>query len=327
MTLANVMILVDQTAVPLALPSIMKDFNVGSQQVQWVLNGSLLPLAGRWYDRSGGRPPLIAGFATLLVSTLLLAWSVHQHAYLPLLPGLLLYGAGLALILTVNDPLSLDTVPESDHGQASGVAATAEQFGGAVGIAGLYLIFHASYIRWLDSDIARSPLPGLTAGAGDPVQERDHGGGEHWPEPQHFRPGAGTVSGAGPQRLGERLHRGLPRGQRGLPGGAVPDVPAGPQAATPAGRYRRDRTGGRGRGRYGCPGPEASQSSVTAAVQDCWAEPSGSPVNGSKYSPNCPAAIWPRESRRSASARAVQPSRTSDCHSSQLMTGQTGPRQ
>jgi EmrB/QacA subfamily drug resistance transporter len=121
------------------------------------------PLAGRWYDRSGGRPPLIAGFTILLGSTLLLAWSVHQRAYLPLLPGLLLYGAGLALILTVNDPVSLDSVPEDDHGQASGVAATAEQFGGAVGIAGLYLIFHATYLSWLDSDIAHSTLPGLSA--------------------------------------------------------------------------------------------------------------------------------------------------------------------
>ena len=46
MTLANAMILVDQTAVPLALPNIMKDFGAGSQEVQWVLNGSLLPLAG-----------------------------------------------------------------------------------------------------------------------------------------------------------------------------------------------------------------------------------------------------------------------------------------
>ena len=46
MTLANSMILVDQTAVPLALPAIMQDFGVQSQTVQWVLNGSLLPLAG-----------------------------------------------------------------------------------------------------------------------------------------------------------------------------------------------------------------------------------------------------------------------------------------
>jgi MFS family permease len=122
----------------------------------------LAPLAGRWYDLAGGRPPLVAGFAALLASGLLLAWGVHANAYLPLLPGLLLYGIGLALVLTVNDPVSLDTVPEGDHGQASGVSATAEQFGGAVGIAGLYLIFHASYLSRLNSDIARSPLPAMT---------------------------------------------------------------------------------------------------------------------------------------------------------------------
>jgi EmrB/QacA subfamily drug resistance transporter len=120
------------------------------------------PLAGRWYDRAGGRPPLITGFATLLAATALLAWSVHSAAYLPLLPGFLLYGIGLALILTVNDPVSLDTVPASDQGQASGVSATAEQFGGAVGIAALYLIFRASYLNRLQAAIARSPLPGMT---------------------------------------------------------------------------------------------------------------------------------------------------------------------
>jgi MFS family permease len=46
MTVANAMVLVDQTGVPLILPSIIQRFDVGSQQVQWVLNASLLPLAG-----------------------------------------------------------------------------------------------------------------------------------------------------------------------------------------------------------------------------------------------------------------------------------------
>jgi hypothetical protein len=46
MTVANAMILVDQTAVPVSLPAIMKDFGVGSSDIQWVLNCSLLPLAG-----------------------------------------------------------------------------------------------------------------------------------------------------------------------------------------------------------------------------------------------------------------------------------------
>ena len=45
MTLANAMVLVDQTAVPLTLPEIMRHYDVGSQMVQWVLNGSLVTLA------------------------------------------------------------------------------------------------------------------------------------------------------------------------------------------------------------------------------------------------------------------------------------------
>src|SRR5271156_1288 len=46
MTVANAMILVDQTAVPLALPSIEKQFGVGTQVAQWVLSASLLSLSG-----------------------------------------------------------------------------------------------------------------------------------------------------------------------------------------------------------------------------------------------------------------------------------------
>ncbi len=121
------------------------------------------PLAGRWYDRSGGRVPLSVGFAVLLASGVVLAWAAFANAYLPLLPGLLLYGTGLALVLTVNDPVSLDTIPAGDNGQASGVSATAEQFGGAVGIALLYLIFHATYLNLLYAQVNGSTLPKLSA--------------------------------------------------------------------------------------------------------------------------------------------------------------------
>jgi len=51
--------------------------------------------------------------------------------YWLILPGLLLYGGGLAIVLTVNDPVSLSDVPEAARGQAAGVSATAGQFGGA----------------------------------------------------------------------------------------------------------------------------------------------------------------------------------------------------
>ena len=87
---------------------------------------------------------------------------VHSNAYLPVFPGLLLYGIALALILTVNDPVSLDMVPARDHGQVSGVSTTAEHFGGAVGIAALYVVFHATYVHRLQSKVSSIALPNMT---------------------------------------------------------------------------------------------------------------------------------------------------------------------
>jgi MFS family permease len=124
------------------------------------------PLAGRWYDRVGGRAPLVVGFGLLSVSGVLLAVTVGQHRYLDLLPGLLVYGVALALVLTVNDPVTLDTIPAGEQGQASGVSATAEQFGGAFGVAVLALIDHRIYVDQLTARIDRSSLADLTAKTG-----------------------------------------------------------------------------------------------------------------------------------------------------------------
>lgn len=107
------------------------------------------PIAGKWHDKVGGRPGLTLGFLGLMLSGALLAAAVFTNSFLWLLPGLLLYGISLALILTINDPVTLDTLPTKDHGQASGVSATAEQFGGALGIACLYLLFHNAYVHRL----------------------------------------------------------------------------------------------------------------------------------------------------------------------------------
>ncbi|MFL5875309.1 MAG: MFS transporter, partial [Solirubrobacteraceae bacterium] len=120
------------------------------------------PLAGRWYDRAGGRAPLVVGFVVLAISGGLLAWGVYEQTFLGVLPGLLVYGVGLSLVLTTNDPVSLDTIPDADAGQASGVSATAEQFGGALGIAALYSVFHAVYVQQLHEGVNSSRLPDLS---------------------------------------------------------------------------------------------------------------------------------------------------------------------
>jgi EmrB/QacA subfamily drug resistance transporter len=120
------------------------------------------PLAGRWYDRSGGRTPLVVGFALLALAAIALMFGVWVGGLVPLIPGLLLYGIGLAIVLTVNDPVSLDSVPAKYHGEVSGVSATAEQFGGALGITLLFVVLQTSYVARLHTLVDESSLADLT---------------------------------------------------------------------------------------------------------------------------------------------------------------------
>jgi MFS family permease len=150
----------------------------------------LAPIAGRWYDRAGGKTPLAMGFAVLAAAGVALAIGVQASEYVAILPGLLLYGIGLALVLTVNDPVSLDMVPEGDQGQASGVSATAEQGGGAIGIALLYTLFHTAYIGRLHELIDEAPIPNLDAKTGAALKNALEAAEQTGLNPDHFDPTA-----------------------------------------------------------------------------------------------------------------------------------------
>jgi MFS family permease len=146
---------------------------------------------GKWYDRSGGRPPLVVGFATLALSGVALALGVHlleptARHYLVLLPGLLLFGTGLALVLTTNDPLSLDSVDAASAGQVSGVSATAEQAGGAVGIAVLYAVFHTVYVHRLQHLTRSGSTNGLTQKQGAQLRNALQAAEQTGLQPHHF---------------------------------------------------------------------------------------------------------------------------------------------
>jgi EmrB/QacA subfamily drug resistance transporter len=154
---------------------------------------ALSTTVGRWYDRSGGRPPLVAGFGLLALSGLALGLGVHllrpsAPNYFFLLPGLLVFGAGLAFVLTACDPVSLDSVDEDLAGQVSGVSATAEQAGGAIGIAGLYAIFHEVYVRRLQHLTHSGSSPGLTAQQGDQLRQALQASEQTGLQPHHFDP-------------------------------------------------------------------------------------------------------------------------------------------
>lgn len=117
------------------------------------------PLAGRVFDKRGGRMPLVLGFAILALSSVLLAIAVPDSSYIELVPGLVLQGVGLGTVLTVNDPTGIAAVPEQDRGQASGVIDTSEQFGGALGIALLYAVLIGTYVSNRTDAFARAHLP------------------------------------------------------------------------------------------------------------------------------------------------------------------------
>jgi EmrB/QacA subfamily drug resistance transporter len=104
------------------------------------------PLAGRAYDRFGGRWPLVVGFGVLALSGLALALAVSHQSIATLVPGLVLQGVGLGIVLTVNDPVGLSAVPADNAGEAAGMINTAEQLGGAIGVTGFLALEYEHYL-------------------------------------------------------------------------------------------------------------------------------------------------------------------------------------
>jgi EmrB/QacA subfamily drug resistance transporter len=120
------------------------------------------PLAGRSFDKVGGRAPLVAGFLALAASGLALAAAASEQSAAALIPGLVLQGLGLGVVLTVNDPTGLGAVPPDSQGEAAGTINTTEQLGGALGIAALTAIEigaaeRISYERLADRGIEVTP--------------------------------------------------------------------------------------------------------------------------------------------------------------------------
>jgi EmrB/QacA subfamily drug resistance transporter len=127
------------------------------------------PLSGRAFDRMGGRAPLAFGFLVLAAAGVALGLAAPEEDYALMIPGLILQGIGLGVVLTVNDPTGLTAVPDSDQGQGSGMINTAEQMGGALGIALLTAVLLGYYFSHLDNTIE-------SAGYGKPTAAENQAG-------------------------------------------------------------------------------------------------------------------------------------------------------
>jgi EmrB/QacA subfamily drug resistance transporter len=142
------------------------------------------PLAGKAFDRFGGRWPLVGGFLILGASGIVLAISVSSESAVALIPGLLLQGLGLGIVLTVNDPTGLTAVPEKDAGEAAGMISTSEQLGGALGIAILSAVELGINFHTLDSKLSAQnvhPTPQQYDEASNLIIEAEQKGIGHLP--------------------------------------------------------------------------------------------------------------------------------------------------
>jgi EmrB/QacA subfamily drug resistance transporter len=140
------------------------------------------PLSGKAFDRFGGRWPLVVGFLVLAASGAVLAASVSSESAVALIPGLLLQGLGLGIVLTVNDPTGLTAVPDKDAGEGAGMINTSEQLGGALGIAVLSAIELGVNFHDLESKLAAQgvhPTPQQTEHARQLIVEAEEKGINH----------------------------------------------------------------------------------------------------------------------------------------------------
>jgi EmrB/QacA subfamily drug resistance transporter len=144
------------------------------------------PLAGKAFDRFGGRWPLVAGFLVLAASGIVLAVSVSSESAVALIPGLLLQGLGLGIVLTVNDPTGLTAVPAKDSGEAAGMINTSEQLGGALGIAILSAVELGVNFHTLDHKLAQQgvthPTPEQVSRARELIVQAEQSGLKHLPD-------------------------------------------------------------------------------------------------------------------------------------------------
>jgi EmrB/QacA subfamily drug resistance transporter len=91
-----------------------------------------------------GRQVLALGAAVVAAGALLLAAADGGTSWAPLLPGLAVTGFGIGLVLVPLSATVLAGVDPQHAGAAAGVLATAQQVGGAVGVALVGVMFYRS---------------------------------------------------------------------------------------------------------------------------------------------------------------------------------------
>jgi EmrB/QacA subfamily drug resistance transporter len=117
-------------------------------------------LGGRWYDRAGVRPPVLTGLTLATAGMVAWAASLPQLGYGLQVPGMVLTGFGLGLIISPTNTDALGRVARTERSQASGLVQTIRQLGGTLGVAVIGTI-----VLGIEHQGTRTPTPQHAADA------------------------------------------------------------------------------------------------------------------------------------------------------------------
>ena len=95
----------------------------------------IAPIAGRQTDRIGPRPLITAGLALVAVSLVWQSFLTPTSDFGFLLPGFVLMGIGIALVMSPMTTAAMNAVDRSKAGVASGILSMNRMVGGTLGVA------------------------------------------------------------------------------------------------------------------------------------------------------------------------------------------------
>jgi MFS family permease len=92
------------------------------------------PVAGRLADRVGSRPLMSAGLLTVAAALFIQSRLTVHTGYGLLLPGFVLMGLGMGLVMSPMSTAAMNAVDRTKAGAASGVLSMSRMVGGSVGL-------------------------------------------------------------------------------------------------------------------------------------------------------------------------------------------------